>query len=146
MSQQTSLTLDEPAPSNGRAETMEAKATGRGRPVGRKLKPVPVNMSGIYPTEFNVLVMPDKAEEYYAGTQIIKAVDTVDKEENASQTGTIIAVSPLAFTYETWPEGAPKPQVGDKIIYAKYAGFLRKAKDGNDYRIMKDKDIVATFE
>jgi len=129
--------------------TKEVKAVARGRAHGRsKLRSVVFDNSGITPTEFNVLVRPDKADDTIktaSGVVIYKPVDTQDKEEHSSQTGTLIAISPLAFTYDVWPEGARKPQVGDKVIFAKYAGFLRRAKNGQDYRIMKDKDVVATF-
>ena len=148
---QPSLTLEAPVakPRNGKADKMDVKAVGRGHRANRKRLEAFANTSGIFPTEFNILVRPDAAEETIktqSGVTIYKPIDTVDKEEHASQTGTLIAVSPLAFTYETWPEGSRKPQVGDKVIFAKYAGFLRRGKDGKDYRIAKDKDIVAIFE
>lgn len=108
-----------------------------------------LNQSGIHPTKFCVLVLPDKADDSItteSGFKLYKPVDTIDKEERASQTGTIIEVSPLAFTYEIWPDGARKPQIGDKVIFAKYAGFLRRGKDAKDYRIMEDKDVLATVD
>ena len=46
--------------------------------------------------------------------------------------GTLVAVSPLAFTYadETaWGE-AEKPKPGDKVMLAKFAGAAVKGMDG----------------
>ena len=108
------------------------------------------NPSGIWPTEFNVLVRPDDVEETTTapgGThKFILPIDMQAKEKQASQCGTIVAVSPLAFTYERWPEGAHPPRVGQKAIFAKYAGMRRKGRDGVEYILMKDKDLAATFE
>lgn len=109
---------------------------------------VNVNLSGILPTEFNVVVRPDPVSETIrtkSGIEIFKPVDTQEKEKYAAQGGTLIAVSPLAFTYERWPDGAQPPQVGDKVIFAKYVGMRWTGRDGVEYIIMKDKDIVAAF-
>lgn len=100
------------------------------------------------PLEFNVVVKPDAAEERTAGG-IILTTQTVDADKLASDSGTIVALSPLAFSYAEWPEGTQLPQVGDKVVYARYAGTLRKAKPGSDeedLRILKDKDIMAVIE
>lgn len=108
----------------------------------------PINPSGIWPTEFKVLIRPDDAEEEitHGSLRLIKPIDQQEKEKQASQCGVIIAVSPLAFSYETWPEGASPPRVGQKAIYAKYAGYKRKGRDGVEYVLMNDRDIAATFE
>lgn len=146
--QQTSLTLEE-APSNGKAEAMEIKATGKGRPVNRPKKLVPVNMSGFVPVEFNVVIFPDGAEDTIkteSGVKIYKPIDLVDKEEHACQTGVLIATSPLAFTYDNWPDGARIPKPGDRVIFGKYSGFKSRGKDGKDYRLAKDKDIIAILD
>lgn len=107
------------------------------------------NVSGIHPTEFKVVILPDEAEDFITlgnGQKLYKPTDTVDKEKHASQSGTIIAVSALAFRYEIWPEGSEPPRVGQKALYAKYAGISRKGKDGKEYRIMNDRDVVAVLE
>jgi len=137
-------------PLDGLAEIAEPEPNGSAKPKRpRKSKAPNTNPSGIHPTKFCVLVLPDKAEDTYqtaSGIKIYKAIDTIDKEERASQTGTLIEVSPLAFCYEVWPKGSRKPQVGDKVIFAKYAGFLRRGKNTAEYRIMEDKDVLATVD
>jgi co-chaperonin GroES (HSP10) len=111
----------------------------------RNLPPL-TNTTGINPTEFKVLIAPKPVEEVTKGG-IILATQTTDSEKYATIEGTIIAVSHLAFTYATeaeWDDKKPAP--GDRVIFAKYAGVRHKAKDGQEYLLVNDKDIVATIE
>src|SRR3990167_2669864 len=107
-------------------------------------KPAP-HPSGIIPTEFKVLLLPDTVEERTAGG-IIKPAERVERDQYAAMDGVIIAASPLAFTYENRPQGARKPQVGDRVIFAKYSGAKVTGKDGVDYRLVTDKDVMAVLE
>ena len=43
-------------------------------------------------------------------------------------------------------EPAPWCKVGDKVIFAKYAGLLYLGKDGKQYRMVNDKDITGTLD
>jgi chaperonin GroES len=104
-----------------------------------------VNLSGIRATEFNVVVKPVEVEEKTAGGILIPEL-AKDRMQQASVEGVIVHVSPLAFTYERWPEGSAPPKVGDSVVFAKFAGMIRKGKDGAEYRIVKDKDIAAVLE
>jgi len=99
---------------------------------------------GIRPTAFKVLVAPRKVEERTAGGIIIPD-ETKDRQQYAAMEGELIAVSPLAFGYETWPVDAEKPQVGQRVVFAKFAGFAIKGADGRDYRLVEDKDIAAVL-
>lgn len=103
------------------------------------------NPSGIHPTEYNVLVKPEKVEQRTAGG-IIKADTTLDRQQAFETRGVLVAVSPLAFTYEQWPLGTRLPRVGDRVITTKAAGVVVKGEDGQDYRLLKDKDICAIIE
>lgn len=100
------------------------------------------NPSGWECVEFNCLV---KVEEVATKTPggIIMPDKLIDEKMLASTEATLVAVSPLAFTYETWPEGSAKPQPGERILMAKYAGSPVKGVDGIEYRVIKDKDILA---
>jgi chaperonin GroES len=103
------------------------------------------NPSGIEPTEYRVLVKPDPVQEKTKGG-IILTEETREKEQYASQEGTLIAVSPIAFTYhDPWPDDARKPQPGDRVIFARYAGTKRTGKDGQDYRLINDRDVTAVL-
>lgn len=103
------------------------------------------NESGVYPTEYKVLVAPKSVEEKTAGG-IILPDSTKERDQFAQQEGTLIAVSPLAFTYDGWAgcEGM-KPEPGDRVLFARYAGATIKGKDGKEYRLCNDKDIAAVL-
>ncbi len=99
------------------------------------------NDSGLLPSEYNVVVKPDPVEEVTKGG-IIMPVSKTDRDKLAADEGTLVAVSPHAFSYADWPEGQKPPQVGDRVVFARYAGSLIKRGD-TDYRVIKDKDIIA---
>jgi chaperonin GroES len=100
---------------------------------------------GIHPTEYRVLVLPKPVDEVSKGGIIIP--DQV-KEQNqfAQMEGTIVAASPLAFTYAEWPDGARIPGAGDRVLFGKYSGAIVKGRDGKDYRLVNDRDISAVIE
>ncbi len=107
-----------------------------------------LNKSGIIPTEYKVLIDP-QAIEAKIGSIFIP--ETTQDAEKFSQTkGRIVATSPLAFSYasnEEWAAAkAEKPKAGDVVLYAKYAGLWVKGKDGKEYIVSNDKDIVAIVD
>lgn len=104
------------------------------------------NPSGIEPIEYKVLIRPVEETGYVqlkSGFKLLKPDDTKERDEHAAMEGTIVAVSPLAFSYEEWPATASKPQVGETVIFARYSGNTITGNDGGKYRIMNDKDIIA---
>lgn len=103
------------------------------------------NTSGIVPTEFKVLILPKEVEEKI-GSIIVPDMKR-DADKYATVEGTIVALSHLAFTYATEDEwDGKKPRPGQRIIYAKYAGIRHKGKDGKEYVLANDKDVVAVLE
>ncbi len=67
-----------------------------------------------------------------------------DTAKEKPQEGTIIAAGPGKLS----DEGAREPMdvaVGDKVLYAKYAGTEFKV-DGDEYLIVSQKDILAVVE
>lgn len=104
---------------------------------------------GIVPTEYKVLIAPKEVETVSKGG-IIRPVDSVEKDKFATVEGEIVAVSPLAFTYASQAEwdaaNARKPGPGDRVIYAKYAGIRHTGRDGKEYLLINDKDVVAIIE
>lgn len=100
------------------------------------------NPSGWEPVEFNCVVRVDKVEEKTKGGVFLPDHHK-DREQSASVIGTMLEASPLAFTYEEWPIGTNKPRAGDKVLIAKYAGTIFTGRDGEEYRMCKDKDILA---
>lgn len=97
---------------------------------------------GIECVEYKVLVKPKKAEEKTRGG-IVLPEQVVEKDQHAAMEGVICGMSPFAFSYEEWPLGARKPQIGDVVVFARYSGITQKGNDGVEYRVMNDKDIVA---
>lgn len=103
------------------------------------------NETGILPTEFKVLIAPNPVEEKRGS--IILPTSTQESEKYASVEGVIVDVSHLAFSYATPEEwDGRKPKAGQRVIYAKYAGVRVKGRDGSEYLLVNDKDIVATIE
>jgi co-chaperonin GroES (HSP10) len=98
--------------------------------------------AGLTPVEFNVLVVPETVETKTAGG-IFLPDQKKETDQLAATKGRIVAASVLAFTYETWPEGARKPAVGDVVWFARYGGTLVTGEDGREYRLLKDKDVAA---
>lgn len=102
-----------------------------------------VNTSGLIPTEFCVVVELD-APKSKIGSILIPS-DMQDRDKLAAEEGTLVAVSPVAFDYANWPDGARKPEVGDRVLFRKFAGLLHKRNE-RDYRLLNDKDIVAIVQ
>ena len=105
------------------------------------------NPSGIKPSEYKCLVRPDKVEEKTKGGIIVPQTQR-DRDQHAVTTGTLIAISPLAFGYEDDEEinADWRPRVGDRIVYGKYLGSEIEGKDGETYRLINDRDISAVLE
>lgn len=103
-----------------------------------------MNESGIHPVEFHVVVKPDPVEEVTKGG-IIMLASTAERDKLAVEEGTLVAASPMAFTYADWPEDARKPRPGDRVMWKRYAGLLR-TRNGVDWRVLNDKDIVGILE
>ena len=100
-----------------------------------------MNEPGIRPLEYKVLVKPLEVEEKTKGG-IYLPETTKDKEKFAKQEGILIAVGAIAFTDPDWLD---RPKVGDKVLYDRYAGCTVQGKDGNEYRLIADKEIGAVI-
>lgn len=96
---------------------------------------------GLEPMEYNVVVAPAIMAAKIGS--IFMPDDAKDRMEMAMQIGRILAVSPIAFNYDHWPEGAEPPGVGDVVWFVKHGGGPFVGRDGKDYRLIKDKDIGA---
>jgi co-chaperonin GroES (HSP10) len=108
----------------------------------------PANPSGFKPTEYKVLVEPLEVSDKI-GSFFIPPT-TKDREQFAQTQGTVIAVSPLAFSYASKDEwaavGAAPPKPGDVVVFAKFAGMEWNGKDGKKYKVINDKDITGCVE
>lgn len=90
----------------------------------------------IRPLADRVIVAPAAAEEKTKSGIIIP-----DTAKEKPQRGEVVAVGEGKVS----EQGAlmkPQVQVGDQVLYGKYAG-TEIAVDGNDYLIMRESDILA---
>lgn len=98
------------------------------------------NMSGIHPKGPRVLIRPEEIEEISAGGILIP-IQAVEKQEMAQMYGEVVEIGT-----HCWVGDSPWCAVGDRVIFAKYAGDLFRGNDGTQYRLLRDKDIVSTID
>ncbi|MEO1503125.1 MAG: co-chaperone GroES [Pseudomonadota bacterium] len=104
-----------------------------------------LNTSGITPLEYNVVIHIPEAETQTAGGLLLTD-EAIERDQTRMTRGTLVAVSPMAFSFEEWPEGESTPQPGQQVIFEKYAGGeLHDGDDGEKYRVVKDKQVVAYY-
>lgn len=96
---------------------------------------------GLQPTEYNVVIAPAQMVEKIGS--ILLPDSEKERMGMALQVGRIVALSPIAFNYDSWPSDDAKPRVGQLVWFARFAGGLFEGIDGREYRIVKDKDIGA---
>jgi co-chaperonin GroES (HSP10) len=102
---------------------------------------------GIRPVEYNVIVAPVPSTEAEGKIgSIFIPDDAKETLDLAMQVGRIIAQSPLAYDYAKWSDDDLKPQIGQIVWFARYAGKEFEGADGKTYRILKDKDIGAVIK
>ena len=93
-----------------------------------------MNTSGIYPSGFKVLVKPRQIEEKTAGGVILPD-QKKEKDEYARMDGTLIEVSPAAFTFADFSNGTA-PKIGDDVIFSKYQAVEITGSDGDKYELL----------
>ncbi len=92
----------------------------------------------LVPLEDRVVVKPGESEEVTKSGIVIP-----DTAKEKPQEGEVIAVGP-----GRWEEGKRIPvdvQVGDRVIFSKYAGTEVKI-EGEEYLILSARDILAKVE
>jgi co-chaperonin GroES (HSP10) len=94
--------------------------------------------------EYNVLIDQDVVEAKLAsGLHIPEEV--LERKKHQQTNGVIVGMSPMAFTFDDWPDREAKPRIGDRVAFAQHAGAFIK-EGGKEYRVVKDKDIVAVLD
>lgn len=83
-----------------------------------------------------VLIKPAAAEEKTSSGLIIP-----DTAKEKPQRGTVVAVGPGKYAEQTGNLIPVKQQVGDVVLYGKYAG-TEISIEGQDYLIMRTADIL----
>lgn len=100
---------------------------------------VTINHSGINPLDLRVLVKPDPVDDKI-GSIIIPDAER-ERRQMAECRALLVAVGENAFT----EVAGKKPQPGDRVLLAKYAGIVTKGDDGEEYRLCNDADICAVL-
>ncbi len=85
------------------------------------------------------LVRPEKVAEMTKG-KILLPEHVRDRMQVSITYGEVIAVGDCVWS--DYPEIKIIPKVGDKVLFAKYAGAEVEEENIN-YRILNDKDILA---
>lgn len=95
----------------------------------------------IKPLADRVVVKPlEEEEQTFAGGELVLP----DTAKEKPQQGEVVAVGPGRRE-----DGARVPlevEVGDKVVFAKYAGTSYKTKDGDEVKIMRESDLLAILE
>lgn len=103
------------------------------------------NPSGWTPLDFRVLVKPDPIKEKSDGGVYLPDVSK-DADRHSQQFGVVVAIGPLAFQYRDYvdnPSEVASPKIGDRVCWTKFAGAVITAKNGDEYRVMNEGDIMA---
>lgn len=103
-----------------------------------------VNNAGVVPYEYKVLVKVKPSNKNEHGEEvtqggIVIARQTTERDEMAKIEAIFIDAGGNAF--DDWKGKHPVP--GETVIIAKYAGMLCEGNDGEEYRLINDKDIAA---
>ena len=96
----------------------------------------------IRPLGDRVIVEPiEEDETTFAGGQLVLP----DTAKEKPQQGSVLAVGP-EVEVENEDGVVVGPQVGDLIIFAKYAGTTFKTRDGKEMLILRVDDILGVIE
>jgi co-chaperonin GroES (HSP10) len=91
-----------------------------------------------HPLEFNVFL---KQEEVKQG--VLALPDDILEKRKHQQTLGVVAHLGRRAGEAIWDDDAP--QIGDRVLFVQHAGTFVKDDDGTEYRVVKDKDIVAVL-
>jgi co-chaperonin GroES (HSP10) len=105
-----------------------------------------LNTSGKRPLEYKVLISIDEVEEKTASGIILVNEEYKEKHQFAKTEGVLVAMGALAFKKDNGDDWVDAPKVGDRIAIATYAGYVIKGKDGKQYRLVSDREILYVEE
>ena len=99
------------------------------------------NKSGLKPLGRAVLIKPYQPE--IKKSIIVMPEEVQARDQMLEQRAILVEAGPAAWC----DEGQPRAKPGDRVLVAKYAGFMAKGtKDGEQYRFINDRDIFAQIE
>ena len=97
-------------------------------------------MVNIRPLKDRVVVKPLEGEKKSAGGIILP-----DSAAEKPITGKVVAVGPGKYIESKGDRVPPPLSNGDRIIFGKYAGTEVRI-DGEEYKILEVKDVLAKFD
>lgn len=101
------------------------------------------NTSGLVPVDLRILVKPDVAADKIGSVYVPE--QSADKAKYATVKGLLVQSGENAFS--EWGDLARKPQPGDRVLFAQFAGSeVKKGADGERYVVMNDADVLAVIE
>ena len=100
------------------------------------------NNSGVSPAGHRIVVLPDEVELTTASGIVLSSPTEQKREEMAQIEGTLVAIGTTAWA----DQAAPWAELGQRVLFAKYAGLVKVGKDGKKYRILSDLDVVGVIE
>jgi len=105
----------------------------------------------LVPLGHRLLVKPDKIQEvdevYRSAKEsgLFVPETTQRQEQIAIDTGEVLALGEVAF--KDCYDGLSWCKVGDKVAYAKFGGkIIKDPKDGEEYLILNDIDVICRFD
>lgn len=99
------------------------------------------NKSGLKPFGRAVLIKPYTPER--KESLIVMPADVMERDQMVEQRAVVIEVGKYAWHDE--PE--PRASAGQKVLVSKFAGYMVKGTaDGEQYRLVNDRDIFAGIE
>ena len=93
------------------------------------------------PLYFRLLVMPVAPKKVSSGGIVIP-VSAQEAQKYLNYTGKLLAIGSTAFTDETTKYEENKPNIGDYVVYGRYAGQVLLYKDVR-LLIVNDRDVLA---
>lgn len=100
-----------------------------------------MNPSGVKPLGRAVLVKPYTPERKEG--LIVLPDEALQRDQMVEQRAIVIEVGKFAWHDE--PE--PRASAGQKVLVSKFAGYMvRGTADGEQYRLVNDRDIFAAIE
>ena len=111
-----------------------------------KSKPKKIDVASLLPrpTGWRILVLPFKMDEKTKGG-LIMYESTLEKQQVGSQVGNVLAMGPEAYSGKRFENSGPWCEVGNWVVFARYAGS-RIQIEGGEVRLLNDDEVLATVE
>lgn len=105
-----------------------------------------MNNSGINPAGHRVLILVEietEDEKALRKAGLVMAESTKQRHQLANMAGEVVAIGKTA-----WVDFKTDPwcKEGDRVMFSKYSGVILRGKDGNQYRMVNDEDVIAILD